>query len=129
MHFNKKHFIIIGAAVAAPILLYLYHKFNPALSEWFPKCLFYSLFGIPCPGCGSQRAIHSLLNLEFADAFRYNAMVVMAIPILAVLISASALRDRVPAFFKAVHHPAVSISLAASIIAWWILRIIFHWYV
>ena len=42
----------------------------------FPKCLFFSLTGLQCPGCGSQRALHSLLHLDLVAALRYNAYMV-----------------------------------------------------
>ncbi|WP_225974845.1 DUF2752 domain-containing protein [Arachidicoccus ginsenosidivorans] len=49
-------------------------------SSWFPKCPFRSLTGLQCPGCGSQRAIHDLLNLDILGAFRENALMVVSIP-------------------------------------------------
>ncbi len=38
------------------------------------------LTGFQCPGCGSQRAIHSLLNLDFHTAFQHNALLLISIP-------------------------------------------------
>ena len=35
---------------------------------------------IKCPGCGSQRAIHSLLNLDIKSAFGYNPLLVCTLP-------------------------------------------------
>ena len=46
----------------------------------FLRCPSNFIFGIYCPGCGSQRAIHYLLHFEFLEALRYNALLVMAFP-------------------------------------------------
>lgn len=35
-------------------------------------CPFHAVTGLLCPGCGSLRAMHDLLNLRMADAFRHN---------------------------------------------------------
>ena len=62
------YIILIGA------LLMIYYWFDPSEIELFPKCPFYMLTGLKCPGCGSQRAIHSLLHLDFIGAIRYNLL-------------------------------------------------------
>jgi len=66
------------------IFLFLFFFFNPQHSIFFPKCPFYLLTGLQCPGCGSQRAIHSLLNLDIVQAFHYNALFVISIPYIAI---------------------------------------------
>lgn len=38
------------------------------------KCIFITLFDIPCPGCGMTRAYLSLFSFDFASAFRYHGM-------------------------------------------------------
>ncbi|HMU06792.1 MAG TPA: DUF2752 domain-containing protein [Kaistella sp.] len=54
-------------------------------SSFFPSCPFKSVTGLDCPGCGSQRAIHELLHLNFKKAFEYNALLVLSIPYLLLL--------------------------------------------
>lgn len=71
--------LVIGASL---IFLLIYFLFNPQHSLLFPKCPIYVLTGWQCPGCGSQRAIHCLLNFDFVQAFSYNALMVMSIPYL-----------------------------------------------
>lgn len=56
---------ILGVAV-------LFYVLNPEEHELFPKCMFHSLTGAYCPGCGSQRAIHALVHLNFAGVINYN---------------------------------------------------------
>lgn len=58
-------FAIVGVAV-------LFYVLDPGKHELFPKCGFHSLTGAYCPGCGSQRALHSLMHLDFAGVISYN---------------------------------------------------------
>ena len=64
------------------LFIFIYTFYNPQDYLFFPKCPFKELTGYECPGCGSQRAIHSLLNLNVSNAFRENALLVIAIPYL-----------------------------------------------
>ena len=38
-------------------------------------CVFFKIFGIPCPGCGMTRAFLSLLKLDFYSAAKYNILI------------------------------------------------------
>ena len=40
------------------------------------------LTGLDCPGCGSQRAIHHILNFNIIQALKANVLVVQFIPYL-----------------------------------------------
>jgi hypothetical protein len=62
------------------IFVFIYKNYNPSGVDFFPKCPFFVLTGFKCPGCGSQRAIHHLLNLEIGQAFRQNLLLVILIP-------------------------------------------------
>lgn len=48
-------------------------------------CMFYEIFGLSCPGCGISRMLFSLLRLDIRAAFRYNAGILTALPVMAVL--------------------------------------------
>lgn len=63
--------------VTAFILLYV---LDPVRSSLLPPCLFYSLTGFYCPGCGSTRALHALLHGQFIGAMTLNSLVVLCIP-------------------------------------------------
>lgn len=56
-------------------LIFLYFSFNPEEYGFFPKCPIYSLTGYQCPGCGSQRSIHYLLNFKIFSALQQNFLV------------------------------------------------------
>lgn len=45
-------------------------------------CLVRRIFGVPCPGCGMTRAISSICHARFAQAWRYNKLVVIVLPLL-----------------------------------------------
>ena len=64
-------------------LLIVYALFDPQQAGWFPRCPFRVVTGLECPGCGSQRAVHRLLNLDVAGALRENVLLVLSIPYLA----------------------------------------------
>ena len=76
-------FVLLAAAISAAVTVYL--RYDPETSSFFPKCPFHLLTGLECPGCGSQRAIHSLLNGKIGQALHYNLLVVIAIPYLGLL--------------------------------------------
>lgn len=54
-------FLLIG------FLLVIFKTFNIV-------CPFKFLFKIPCPACGTRRALTSLLRLDFHSYLKYNAM-------------------------------------------------------
>ncbi|MGB7786560.1 MAG: DUF2752 domain-containing protein [Salinimicrobium sp.] len=53
------------------------------MSAHFPACPFHSITGLLCPGCGSQRALHHLLNFEIGAAFHQNQLLLIAFPYVA----------------------------------------------
>ena len=79
---NKPRLFIILLII---ILGAVYSVFDPLKSSFFPSCPFKSFTGLDCPGCGSQRAIHELMHLNFKKAFEYNALLVLSIPYLLLL--------------------------------------------
>lgn len=38
--------------------------------------------GFQCPGCGISRMLMALIRLDFAEAFRYNPVVLLTLPII-----------------------------------------------
>jgi hypothetical protein len=76
---NKK-LIGIAFVIALLIGIYLYSQYNPEDYALFPKCPVYTITGIKCPGCGSQRAFHSLFQGHFIAAFLYNPLMFLIMP-------------------------------------------------
>ena len=52
----------------------------------FLECAIYELTGYYCPGCGITRLFLSLLKLDFYQAFRYNPLIFVSLPIIVILI-------------------------------------------
>ena len=84
----KKRIITILAAAffAAAALVYLYFT-GEGEGAGIP-CMFHLLTGFYCSGCGASRALRSILHLDFYQAFRYNAIFTLALPLIAVYFSA-----------------------------------------
>jgi Protein of unknown function (DUF2752) len=50
----------------------------------FTVCLFKSLTGLPCPTCGSTRAVGRLVHLDVAGAIAMNPLTTIAIVVVAI---------------------------------------------
>lgn len=70
---------IISALICGLALLYFF--VDARYSDFFPRCPFFTLTGLYCSGCGSQRAVSALLHGNFIIAIHYNAMFVASLPI------------------------------------------------
>ena len=106
-------------ALAAGVL----RAFNPATAGFFPPCPFRMLTGFLCPGCGTLRALHELLNGHLAAAFRLNPLTMLLLPYVgysAVSSASETLFGRaLPRIFI---RPAYIWTLLAIMILFWILR-------
>lgn len=114
--------VLLGVAV-----YFNFDPANPSLSKFFPKCPFYTITGLKCPGCGSQRAIHALLNVDLARAAHYNALFLVAVPLIALYWIADLVKKRHPALDNVLSHPITIIILLVAVVAWTVLRNIFNW--
>ena len=70
------------AGVAGIAILFF---FDPATAGFYPPCLFKTVFGAPCPGCGSLRAMHQLLHGNVAAAWALNKPLLVALPLAAAI--------------------------------------------
>lgn len=115
----------IGVIVLLIVLGTIYFVFNPSKTALFPQCPFLLLTGFRCPGCGSQRAIHSLLHLDVVQAFSYNALLVSSIPIIVILIYAEMIRTKKPQLYSKIHRPRFIWIYFGVVVAWGIGRNVF----
>ncbi len=72
---------LLVAAGAALIALYL---LMVDLTGFMPRCPVKMFTGLDCPGCGSQRALHSLLEGHLLESVRHNLLLPFAVAYLAV---------------------------------------------
>lgn len=75
-----RYSLIVAKLIAVAVFIYYYHNYNPEHHDLFPKCIFLQLSGFKCPGCGSQRAIHHILNGNFKIAWQMNALLITMLP-------------------------------------------------
>ena len=87
-------------------------------------CVFYSLTGFYCAGCGSGRTLEALLRGDLRHLFSYNVLLIpLGVPCLIVLVH-EYLRIVFPKLkLKPVYIPqGVSYLLAGMIAVFWVLR-------
>jgi hypothetical protein len=107
------------------ILVILYKTYNPYGNIYFPKCPFRELTGLKCPGCGSQRAIHYLLNFDILNAIKENVILVLSIPYILTGLVFDTLKkpnEKVLKWRKVLFGQKAIFLILTVIIAFWILR-------
>ncbi|MDD2245685.1 MAG: DUF2752 domain-containing protein [Proteiniphilum sp.] len=126
---KKNKGLAIGAAIGFLLMvaLFVFYRFDPSVKPFFPKCPFLLATGYECPGCGSQRAIHSLLHLDIRTAFRQNAFMVLALPyiILGIYLEYFGGKEQYPKIEKFFFGRWAAVVLLVVIFAYWILRNLF----
>jgi hypothetical protein len=63
--------IWLSVSLAGSIILGMWLWMGGSL----PHCLVMEFFGVPCPGCGGTRALHSLMEGRLVEAFAWNPTV------------------------------------------------------
>ncbi|MGM0568756.1 MAG: DUF2752 domain-containing protein [Elusimicrobiota bacterium] len=119
--YRSSKYIAILSVIFLALLVVFY--FDPAVFNIYPPCLFHSLTGLACPGCGFLRATHQILRGRFFNAFKLNPLIVILMPVilynLIYSLTFSISNKALPVFFKKAFW---SWFLLAIIIAFWILR-------
>ena len=100
----------------------MYYYYNPEQYQLFPKCPFLLLTGYKCPGCGSQRAIHSILHFEIVKALKYNMLLVFSIPYIGLLVYMECCKKNTLKLYMLIHDPKIAIGYLFIIVLWWIFR-------
>lgn len=123
----RRTLIIILAIAALLVFGIIYYALDPSQSGMFPRCTFLTLTGYKCPGCGSQRAIHALLHGDVVGAFKYNALLLISIPWIALCLYAETQRIRNPRLYTRINAPQLMWFFLVTVLLWWLLRNIFNW--
>ena len=128
MSFSVRKTVVAALVVAVVIAaIAVYKIFDPMESSIFPKCVFYSVTGLKCPGCGTQRALHAMLAGNSAAAWPSNAFLVVMLPVIALLLGAEGIRKRAPRLEGAVNSKWVVAAVLVAVVAWWIARNALGW--
>ena len=113
------------ALTLASFLIILYKFYNPSEYIYFPKCPLKFFTGIKCPGCGSQRAVHRLLNFEIINAARENLMLVLSVPYILTGFVFDVLKksdERFLKWRKIIFGQKAIYIILSTVFAFWILR-------
>jgi hypothetical protein len=73
--------LLWGGASLATIAL---ARLTPRLGPLVPACPVRAWVGLPCPTCGTTRALMALGHLDFATAVAWNPLVALSIVVLVV---------------------------------------------
>jgi hypothetical protein len=105
--------VLLGAAVAATGVVALTGRL-----PW-PPCPFHAATGWWCPACGGTRAVDALLRADPGAAIGFNALVVIALPVLAYALAAV----NVPALPRPRRIPGTAwVVLAVVVGSFWLAR-------
>ena len=110
--FNKRYALLICGILAAILGACLLYFFNPEVTSCYPRCPFYVLTGLQCPGCGTLRGLHALMHFQFADAWRHNPGMIVSIPAIGLFIL----------FPRICKNVIVGRVVLVATLAWWFSR-------
>ncbi len=99
-------------------------KFAAPLVHLLPRCVLYDLLSLPCPTCGTTRALLACARGDFAAAFVGNpltAMIYLSLFVAAgLLLAATVVHKNVLRFFSAAHLTIMRRMAALALGANWI---------
>lgn len=113
---------IIVVILAAVVAVVFYAFVNPIESRWAPQCSFYAITDYECPGCGLQRAIHSVLHGDFASAWSFNPFLFFIAPVGFCYLGVELSGRRLQRLRRVMFSSYALCALIAVTIAWWIVR-------
>lgn len=114
--------LITSATVILATLLYFF--FDARYYSFFPRCIFYTLTGFLCPGCGSQRAVSSLLHGDVMQALHFNVLVVASFPFILFSFTVSIVNAFItaPLIQKVFYYPLFVKIVLAVVIFFFVFR-------
>jgi hypothetical protein len=114
---------VLVAAVALPFGAAVLYRYPPGEGTFYPTCVFHSVTGLHCPGCGATRCLHALVHGDLPQALAYNPLLVVALPLLAVGFVQTGYRQWTGRRLPLPRMPAWSIRVIFWVtLAFWILR-------
>ena len=114
--------LFICTILSAITLLYFF--FDARHSAVFPKCPFFLLTGLFCPGCGSQRAISSLLHGDILQASAFNLLLVVTLPLLLYSTGVSVINSfrKKQVVQRIFYSPFITKIILAGVLIFWVFR-------
>lgn len=108
---------------------WLLRQSGPNGLAWFPGCTFHQLTGLNCPGCGMTRAAHATLHGRIDEAFRFNPLGMVLLPLACVGVGIESLgwvRGK-PLPFRLNVGAVGAWAIVWLVIGFWILRNLPWW--
>lgn len=87
-----------------------------------PPCPFYDLTGFLCPGCGTLRATHSLLQGNLVQALGFNPLLVLFLPYMGFFWLSQAVAAVTAKTWSRPASPRWGWAAFALIVSFWVLR-------
>jgi len=114
--------LLLVSLAAGGLLYFLTYALTSSLIQT-PPCLFRTLTGLYCPGCGSRSALIQLARGKLYAAWRLNPLMILFLPA-AVLFLFSQVKilftgRSLPRFLL---HPSLVWTIFGLILAFWIFR-------
>jgi len=104
-------------------MVFLYYFINPSDVDFLPKCILYTTTGIYCPGCGSQRATHHLLNFNILGLLQQNIFYFIVLLMMGYhLVITSINLFLKKHLYNYIYHPKTPIIFLIFLILFWIVR-------
>lgn len=109
--------------MAAIMIVIIYSAFDPMATQWMPQCMFHSLTGLKCPGCGMQRALYAAFHGDIVGAFSQNLFLTLSLPYLFFVIWGTAgFLPGSTAVNRIACHRHAMLAYVILFFAWWIAR-------
>ncbi|HBF20674.1 MAG TPA: hypothetical protein DDW81_11285 [Cryomorphaceae bacterium] len=89
---TKRQLAIITFIVLGLIFFYLLYLPADHFDHGEPVCVSTVLFDTECYGCGMTRAIQHLLHADFTEAWKYNKLSFIVLPLAIYMIATSLLK-------------------------------------
>lgn len=129
---SEKKVYVLLTGIALLGYIYIFVVLNGEGNVQLQLCMFHNVTGIPCPSCGTTRAMIQLLHGHFAEAFRLNALCYLQaffLLILPVLLAVDLIGNKRTLFrtyewaIRLLNRPWIALILGALLLINWIYLI------
>ena len=117
----KIKYVAIAVGIIGLGLFYFF--INPQEVNFLPECPLHATTSFYCPGCGSQRATHKLLNFNIFGALQQNVLYLISLLLLGYHLIITGINTIFKKqYYNYIYHPKTPLVILVMIIIFWILR-------